>query len=86
MRLICSGDTIVAYGSFCFEKTIEIGGKTLKEYLTKYQDVLQEHQTSEEGLTAAEVQAREAKYGKNKLAEGKKELSWNVSWVSWLTR
>ena len=44
----------------------------MKEYLTKYQDVLQEHQTSEEGLTAAEVQAREAKYGKNKLAEGKK--------------
>ncbi len=44
----------------------------MKEYLSKYQDVLQENQTSEHGLTADEVRAREEKYGKNKLAEGKK--------------
>ena len=44
----------------------------MKEYLTKYQDVLKEQETTEQGLSSAEVQAREAKYGKNKLAEGKK--------------
>ncbi|MBR4075027.1 MAG: cation-translocating P-type ATPase, partial [Firmicutes bacterium] len=72
MRLIYDGDTIVVYGSFCLPKSIIIGGKTLKEYLSKYQDVLKEQQTTEHGLTQEEVQAREAKFGKNKLAEGKK--------------
>ncbi|MBQ4577332.1 MAG: hypothetical protein IJB07_06340, partial [Firmicutes bacterium] len=71
MRLIYDGDTIVVYGSFCLPKSIIIGGKTLKEYLSKYQDVLKEQQTTEQGLTQEEVQAREAKFGKNKLAEGK---------------
>ncbi len=59
-------------GLFVYLKVFFIGGKTLKEYLSKYQDVLKEHQTTEHGLTEAEAQAREAKYGKNKLAEGKK--------------
>ena len=66
------GNTNVVYGSFCLPKRILYGGKKLKEYLTKYQDVLKEQETTEQGLSSAEVQAREAKYGKNKLAEGKK--------------
>ncbi len=45
----------------------------MKEYLRDYTEVLKENNTSEQGLSAAEAQARLEKNGKNKLAEGKKD-------------
>ena len=44
----------------------------MKEYLKEQDAVLAEQQTTADGLSSAEVQARLEKYGKNKLAEGKK--------------
>ena len=47
--------------------------KLTKHYLEESNVVLDELQSSEEGLSAAEAEARLQKNGKNKLAEGKKE-------------
>ncbi len=44
----------------------------MKEYLKEQEVVLDEQKTSADGLSGAEVQSRLEKYGKNKLAEGKK--------------
>ena len=44
----------------------------MKEYLRDYTEVLKENNTSEQGLSAAEAQARLEKNGKHKLAEGNK--------------
>ena len=44
----------------------------MKEYLKEQEAVLAEQQTTADGLSGAEVQRRIEKYGKNKLAEGKK--------------
>jgi len=45
----------------------------LKYYLESTQSVLNELSTTENGLTSAEAESRLEKYGKNKLAEGKKD-------------
>ncbi|MBE6620549.1 MAG: calcium-translocating P-type ATPase, PMCA-type [Ruminococcaceae bacterium] len=45
----------------------------MKFYCSSVPDVMQQVQTSDTGLAAAEAQARLEKNGKNKLAEGKKE-------------
>ena len=44
----------------------------MKEYLSSAEDVLKAQETTTEGLSTAEAEARIEKYGKNKLAEGKK--------------
>ena len=44
----------------------------MKEYLKSKEEVLQEVGASEKGLTSQEAAEREARDGKNKLAEGKK--------------
>ena len=45
----------------------------MKEYLRDFSEVLSENSTSENGLTSSEASQRLEKYGKNKLAEGKKD-------------
>ena len=45
----------------------------MKEYLHTSEEVLAEVESSAQGLSQAEVTTRQEKYGKNKLAEGKKE-------------
>ena len=45
----------------------------MKYYLESTQSVLNELSTTENGLTSAEAESRLEKYGKNKLAEGKKD-------------
>ncbi|MBR2133386.1 MAG: calcium-translocating P-type ATPase, PMCA-type [Eubacterium sp.] len=45
----------------------------MKEYLRDFSEVLSENNTSENGLTSSEASQRLEKYGKNKLAEGKKD-------------
>ena len=45
----------------------------MKHYLEQSDKVLTELETSADGLSATEAQARLEKNGKNKLAEGKKE-------------
>ncbi len=45
----------------------------MKEYLRSKEDVLNELQVDENGLSSKEAEARLEKNGKNKLAEGKKE-------------
>ena len=44
----------------------------MKEYLKEKSEVLEEVSSSEKGLTSQEAEARAARDGKNKLAEGKK--------------
>ncbi len=44
----------------------------MREYLKPHDVVLREQEVSENGLTSDEVQKRTERYGKNKLAEGKK--------------
>ena len=44
----------------------------MKHYLTEKEEVLKELSSSQNGLTANEVEVRQARDGKNKLAEGKK--------------
>ena len=45
----------------------------MKEYLSSREQVLDEIGSTPTGLTTAQAEARQEKYGKNKLAEGKKE-------------
>ena len=45
----------------------------MKEYLADVQEVMEQQQTGEEGLSSREAGERLQKYGKNKLKEGKKE-------------
>lgn len=45
----------------------------MKEYLTQKEEVLEKINSSKTGLTSADASTRLEKYGKNKLAEGKKE-------------
>lgn len=45
----------------------------MQEYLKSSQEVLKEYDTQSGGLSSAQVSERAAKYGKNKLAEGKKK-------------
>ena len=45
----------------------------MKEYLQSKEDVLNDLQVGENGLSTSEAEARLEKNGKNKLAEGKKE-------------
>ena len=45
----------------------------MKEYLSSREQVLDEIGSTQTGLTTAQAEARQEKYGKNKLAEGKKE-------------
>jgi Ca2+-transporting ATPase len=45
----------------------------MKEYLSDVQEVLEQQQTGEEGLSSGEASVRLQKYGKNRLKEGKKE-------------
>lgn len=44
----------------------------MKEYLSTYEEVLKEQNSSEQGLTTTEAQDRLSKYGKNELEKGKK--------------
>ena len=44
----------------------------MKEYLTEVSEVLKQNQTSQNGLTSASAAERFAKFGPNKLKEGKK--------------
>ena len=44
----------------------------MREYLSSVEEVMQEHQASENGLTESQVEERTNLYGKNKLVEGKK--------------
>ena len=44
----------------------------MKEYLTDIPQVLEQHHTAKDGLSAGEAQKRLEAYGPNKLAEGKK--------------
>ncbi len=44
----------------------------MKHYLLEKEDVLSELSSSQNGLTSSEVEVRQARDGKNKLAEGKK--------------
>ena len=48
----------------------------MKEYLSSYEDVLREQDSSAEGLSCREAAERLGKYGKNKLKEGKKTPLW----------
>ncbi len=45
----------------------------MKEYLSSREEVLNELSTTAQGLSSSDTAARQEKYGKNKLAEGKKE-------------
>ncbi|HJB16849.1 MAG TPA: cation-translocating P-type ATPase [Candidatus Blautia excrementipullorum] len=45
----------------------------MKEYLSSYEEVLKQQQTTAEGLSSPEAGSRLAKYGKNELEKGKKE-------------
>ena len=45
----------------------------MKEYLSSIRDVLDNQKTTSEGLSSKEAESRLQKYGKNRLAEGKKE-------------
>ncbi len=45
----------------------------MKEYLKSTAEVLSEYDAKREGMTSQEAQTRLSKYGKNKLAEGKKK-------------
>ena len=45
----------------------------MKAYRKSYEEVLRELNAAPEGLTAAEAESRLARYGKNKLEEGKKD-------------
>ncbi len=45
----------------------------MKHYLESVENVFQEVQSTPEGLTSAEAQKRAEQYGKNKLAEAKKD-------------
>ena len=45
----------------------------MKEYLSSIRDVLENQKTTSEGLSSKEAESRLQKYGKNRLAEGKKE-------------
>ena len=45
----------------------------MKEYLSSIRDVLENQKTTSEGLSSKEAENRLQKYGKNRLAEGKKE-------------
>lgn len=45
----------------------------MKEYLSDYEEVLKEQQSSEDGLSSGEAEARLDKYGKNELEKGKKD-------------
>ncbi|MEA4816038.1 MAG: cation-translocating P-type ATPase [Lachnospiraceae bacterium] len=45
----------------------------MKEYLKSFHEVLEEKESRESGLSNLEAEKRLAKYGKNKLVEGKKE-------------
>ncbi len=44
----------------------------MREYLSSVEEVMQEHQASENGLTENQVEERANLFGKNKLVEGKK--------------
>ena len=44
-----------------------------QEYLSGIEEVLREQNSTDAGLTGAEAEKRLEQYGKNKLAEGKKE-------------
>lgn len=44
----------------------------MKEYLSTYEEVLKEQNSSEQGLTTTEARDRLSKYGKNELEKGKK--------------
>ncbi len=48
----------------------------MKEYLSSFEDVLKEQNSSPEGLSTQEAEKRLEKYGKNKLKEGKKVPLW----------
>ena len=48
----------------------------MKEYLSSYEDVLREQDSSAEGLSGREAAERLEKYGKNNLKEGKKTPLW----------
>ncbi len=54
---------------FIFERNI----KSMSAFLKESKEVLEDLKTSSEGLSSTEVSSRQEKYGKNKLAEGKKE-------------
>lgn len=45
----------------------------MKEYLSSYEEVLKQQQTTAEGLSSPEAGSRLAKFGKNELEKGKKE-------------
>lgn len=45
----------------------------MKEYLSDYEEVLKKQQSSEDGLSSGEAEARLDKYGKNELEKGKKD-------------
>lgn len=45
----------------------------MKEYLSSYEEVLDQQQTTAEGLSSSEAGSRLAKYGKNELEKGKKD-------------
>ena len=52
-------------------------GYSLKEYLASAEDVLKEQSTSADaGLSTAEAQTRQAKFGPNKLKEEEKTPLW----------
>ena len=44
----------------------------MKHYLTEKEEVLKAVSSTQNGLSTSEVEARQARDGKNKLAEGKK--------------
>ena len=56
----------------------------MKEYLQNVEEVLNDNQTSESGLSTDEAQKRLETHGKNKLAEGKK-TPWIVRFLLELT-
>ena len=67
----------VVSGRICARRSYVSGGIHLKEYLASTEDVLKEQSTNAEtGLTSAEAQKREAKYGPNKLKEEEKTPLW----------
>lgn len=45
----------------------------MKEYLSSYEEVLKEQNSSPDGITSSEAAARLSKYGKNELEKGKKD-------------
>ena len=72
------GSRYAARGSFYADTHSFREGSELKYYCEDVRTVLDAVESRSEGLTSAEAAARLEKYGRNKLAEGKKVPVWKL--------